>query len=80
MLTNYYFDEFRKLIYDNSGITISDTKKYFLESRIKEHLSELGISSLKHYFLLLKNNREVFRDFISKILFLAIFLFLFVVE
>ncbi len=67
MLTKYYFDQFRNLIYENSGITISENKKYFLESRIKEHLLELGISSLKDYFLMLKNDKNVFRDFISKI-------------
>ncbi len=67
MLTKYYFDQFRELIYENSGITIPDSKKYFLESRIKEHLLELGISSLKDYFLLLKRDKNVFREFISKI-------------
>ena len=67
MLTSYYFDQFRKLIYENSGITIPDSKKYFLESRIKEHLMELGKSSLKEYFLLLKKDKNLFRDFISKI-------------
>ncbi len=67
MLTEYYFEEFKNIIYEKSGITIPDSKKYFLESRIKEHLFELDISSLKNFLLLLKKDKNIFRDFISKI-------------
>jgi len=67
MLSDYYFNLFRELVYENSGITIPENKKYFLETRIKEHLKELGISSLKNYLLLLKKEKNIFRDFISKI-------------
>ena len=67
MLTNYYFEQFKKIVYDNTGITIPDNKKYFLEIRIKEHMLELGIDSLKDYLVMLKTDKMVLKEFISKV-------------
>ena len=67
MLTDYYFYLFRELIYNLAGITLPESKRYFLETRIKEHLRELGISSLSDYLIMLVKDDNVFREFISKI-------------
>ncbi len=67
MLTDLYFDTLRKLIYENTGIVFDDRKKYFVENRVKEHMEELGISSLKEYIYRLKIDKNVLKEFISKI-------------
>jgi len=67
MLTNFYFDSIRELIYSKTGIVFEDKKKYFVENRIREHMDELGISSLKDYLFKLKTDKEILRQFISKI-------------
>ena len=67
MLTQLYFDTLRDIIYKNTGIVFEDKKKYFVENRVREHMEELGISSLKDYIFLLKTNKAVLKEFISKI-------------
>lgn len=67
MLTDFYFDTLRKVIYDNTGIVFDDRKRYFVENRVKEHMEELGINSLKEYIYRLKVDKNVLKDFISKI-------------
>jgi chemotaxis protein methyltransferase CheR len=39
-LSDAEFDQFRKLIYDESGITFSATNRAILDSRLKERLRE----------------------------------------
>ena len=67
MLTKLYFDILRDIIYKNTGITFDDKKKYFVENRVKEHMEELGITSLKDYIYRLKTDKNVLKEFISKI-------------
>ncbi len=67
MLTRLYFDTLRQLIYENTGIVFDDRKKYFVENRVKEHMDELGITSLKDYIYRLKTDRNTLKEFISKI-------------
>jgi chemotaxis protein methyltransferase CheR len=67
MLTDLYFDTLRQLIYENTGIVFDDRKRYFVENRVKEHMEELGISSLKEYIYRLKIDKNTLKDFISKI-------------
>lgn len=40
LLSDIQFNEFRKLIYDASGITFSETNRSILDSRLKERLRE----------------------------------------
>ena len=67
MLTRLYFDILKDIIYKNTGITFDDRKKYFVENRVKEHMDELGMSSLKDYIYRLKMDKNVLKEFISKI-------------
>lgn len=50
LLTDLEFDKFRKLIYDQSGITFSDTNRSVLDSRIKERLREEKINTVEEYY------------------------------
>ena len=62
-----YFREISQLINRETGIVFDERKKYFVEARVKEHMDELGIRSLRDYLVLLKTDRNVLEDFISKI-------------
>ncbi len=54
------FDLYRKLIYDESGITFSATNRSILESRLKERLREKKLDSLKEYYsLIIKDHEEL---------------------
>ncbi len=44
------FVEWRKFIYDLSGIYFQDNKKYLLESRLQRRMKFLGINSFREYF------------------------------
>ena len=67
MFTKLYYDILTDLIYKNTGIVFDEKKKYFVENRVREHMEELGISSLKEYIYRLKVDKNVLKDFISKI-------------
>ncbi len=67
MLTQLYYDTLKKIIYENTGIVFDERKKYFVENRVKEHMEEMGITSLKDYLFKLKIDRSVLKEFISKI-------------
>ena len=58
LLTDADFDKFRKLIYDESGITFSDTNRSILDSRLKEMLREKQLATLNDYFNLVTSNKE----------------------
>ncbi len=66
-LTTTYFEDLRKIIYQETGIVFEDKKRYFLENKIAEHMRELSISSLKDYLLQLRLNKKVLRDLITKV-------------
>ncbi len=67
MLSPLYFDTLRDLIYENTGIVFDERKKYFVENRVREHMEELNVTSLKDYIYRLRTDKNVLRDFISKI-------------
>ncbi len=67
MLTRLYLDILREIIYENTGIIFDDKKKYFIENRVKEHMEELGLNSLKEYIYRLKTDKRAIKEFISKI-------------
>jgi len=67
MLTKLYYDILRDIIYKNTGIVFDERKKYFVENRVKEHMEELGIGSLKDYIYKLKVDKNVLKELISKI-------------
>jgi len=57
-LSDADFDQYRKLIYDESGITFSATNRAILESRLKERLREKQMTELGQYYALLKSDKE----------------------
>ncbi len=62
VLNDEYFEKFKKTIYDESGITFSDTNRPILDSRIKEILREKKIESpAEYYSLILKDHEEMKR-------------------
>jgi chemotaxis protein methyltransferase CheR len=48
------FRQLRDFIYENSGIFISDAKKYFIENKLVRRLQEKNLSSFEDYLYLLK--------------------------
>jgi chemotaxis protein methyltransferase CheR len=62
ILSDSEFKEFRDLIYEECGVNISVEKKFFLESRLKKRMEELGVKSGKEYFALLTNIRSRFQE------------------
>lgn len=52
------FELFRKLIYEESGITFSSTNRSILDSRIKELLRTKNIATPKEYYSLVTKNTE----------------------
>ncbi|MBA7519269.1 Chemotaxis protein methyltransferase [subsurface metagenome] len=58
ILTDEYFELFRTLIYDQSGIHFSETNRSILESRLKERLKIARLDTLQEYFGSIKHNQE----------------------
>jgi chemotaxis protein methyltransferase CheR len=58
LLTDAEFDSFRKVIYDESGITFSSTNRAILDGRLKERLRETGLATVQEYYRLITSNRE----------------------
>ncbi len=64
------FKEFKKIIYDNIGIKISDAKKSLIIARLTRRLKELNINSFTEYLNYIKNqghNSEEMINFINRI-------------
>jgi chemotaxis protein methyltransferase CheR len=61
-ITTDEFLRFRKLIYDESGISLSDQKQSLLASRLSKRLRELGLETFSDYFITVTEdpNREEF--------------------
>lgn len=53
-LTDEEFRELRDFIYENSGIYITDTKKYLVENRLQRRLKEKKLGSFSDYVYLIK--------------------------
>ncbi len=67
LLTDSQFDTFRKLIYDSSGITFSETNRSILDSRLKERLREKQMENLDDYYKLITTDTEEFKVFLDSI-------------
>lgn len=60
VLNDADYEMFRKLIYDESGITFSATNRSILDSRIRELLRKKNIATPKEYYAnVIKNNEEM---------------------
>jgi chemotaxis protein methyltransferase CheR len=67
LLTDAQFEQFRKIIYDESGITFSDTNRSILDSRIKERLREKQITDADTYYKLITSDKEEFKLFLDSV-------------
>jgi chemotaxis protein methyltransferase CheR len=61
------FEQYRGLIYSESGITFTPTNRAILESRLKERLREKNINSVKIYFETISKDKEELKAFLDSI-------------
>ena len=58
ILTDADFEMYRKLIYDESGITFSQTNRAILDSRIKDILRKKNIQTPREYYNIVVTDKE----------------------
>ncbi|MDR0313655.1 MAG: protein-glutamate O-methyltransferase CheR [Treponema sp.] len=61
------FEQYRKLIYNESGIHFTATNRSILESRLKERLREKNIDSVKTYFATISSDQGELKSFLDSI-------------
>jgi chemotaxis protein methyltransferase CheR len=66
-LSDAEFEQYRTLIYSESGITFTPTNRSILESRLKERLRDKSINSIKDYFALITKDKEELKAFLDSI-------------
>jgi len=64
-LSNETFTLLRDIIYARCGISFSDAKKYFLETRLVRRLEELSLKSFEDYYYFLTYDREREREMLN---------------
>ncbi|MCP9473564.1 MAG: hypothetical protein NNA30_12620, partial [Nitrospira sp.] len=57
-ITKDEFRQFQKLIYDKSGIALSDQKESLLVARLMRRLRELGLQTFSQYYELVINDQS----------------------
>ena len=57
----------RKTIYDESGITFSESNRTILDSRLKERLREKSLSNVEDYYKLILSDREEMKMFLDSV-------------
>jgi chemotaxis protein methyltransferase CheR len=67
LFTDADFDLYKALIYKESGITFTPTNRSILESRLKEQLRTLGISSVRAHYDRISTNKEDLKKFLDSI-------------
>jgi len=66
-LSDADFELYRKLIYNESGITFTPTNRSILESRLKEQLRQKGLSSVKEYYTNITKDQSELKGFLDSI-------------
>ncbi len=66
-LSNEDFEKFRNLIYDESGIHLSETNRSILESRLKERLKKLEQGSVSEYYTLISRDEGELRILLDNV-------------
>ena len=61
------FEQYRDLIYAESGITFTPTNRSILESRLKERLREKNVDSVKTYIETIRRDKEEMKGFLDSI-------------
>lgn len=67
LLSDYEFELFSKKIYDESGITFSETNRSILDSRIKERLREKQFDTVDKYYRLICSDKEEMKVFLDSV-------------
>jgi chemotaxis protein methyltransferase CheR len=65
--TDADFEQYRTLIYNESGIHFTPTNRSILESRLKERLREKGVGSVKTYLATISSDKEELKSFLDSI-------------
>ncbi|MDR2500894.1 MAG: protein-glutamate O-methyltransferase CheR [Treponema sp.] len=66
-LSDAEFEQYRGLIYNESGIHFTGTNRSILESRLREQLREKRIDTTRSYFNLISQNKEELKNFLDSI-------------
>jgi len=66
-LTDADFEQYRNLIYNESGIHFTTTNRSILESRLKERLREKGVDNVKVYFEKISKDQGELKSFLDSI-------------
>ena len=66
-MTDADFEQYRNLIYNESGIHFTATNRSILESRLKERLREKGFNSVKDYFDSISKDQGELKGFLDSI-------------
>jgi len=66
-MTDADFEQYRSLIYKESGITFTPTNRSILESRLKEKLREKGVDSVKTYLAEITKDQGELKGFLDSI-------------
>ncbi len=67
LLTDVEFEQFRRVIYDESGITFSQMNRSILDSRLKERLREKKLATLQEYYKLIMSDKEEMRIMLDSV-------------
>ena len=67
VLNDADYELFRKLIYDESGITFSDTNRSILDGRIKELLRQKNLQTPAEYYSLVTKNTEEMKQMLDSV-------------
>jgi chemotaxis protein methyltransferase CheR len=66
-MTDSDFEQYRGIIYKESGIHFTATNRSILESRLKERLREKNINSVKDYFATISKDQNELKNFLDSI-------------
>ncbi len=67
VLNDADYELFRKIIYDESGITFSSTNRSILDSRIKELLRRKNIATPQEYYAIITKNPEEMKEMLDSV-------------
>ena len=67
ILSDIDYEKFRKLIYDESGITFSATNRSILDGRIKEILRKKNIATPAEYYQLVTRNSDEMKEMLDSV-------------
>ena len=66
-LTDKEFEDFKTVIYNESGITFSNSNRSILESRLKEKLREKNLATPSDYYRLITSSKEEMKSLLDSV-------------